>query len=157
MCLSIGKRNAIVLLAKIVHVFGCRIPAADHQHRLVLNLLRRHIKEKALLKCWWQPIFFRLIWAAEYSDRTREYSAFIDTLRRFHPKTGPLVPFPSLHPVNLGVELNVDVIVADDLIEKLKRLWLSHISNAQQPFASGGETFIVRRSQLFLGIELPDC
>src|SRR6185295_14185648 len=45
----------------------------------------------------------------------------------------------SLHPVNFGVELNVDVIVADDLVEELERLWLSHISNAQQPFATRRE------------------
>jgi len=43
------------------------------------------------------------------------------------------------HPVNLGVEFDVDVIVTDDLIEKLKRLWLRHIANAQQPFATSGE------------------
>jgi hypothetical protein len=67
-------------LAKILNVFGGCIPAADNQHGLVLNLLRRHIKEEALLKCWWQAIVFRLIRTTEYPDGAGEHFAFINTL-----------------------------------------------------------------------------
>src|SRR6476620_12152613 len=48
-CLSICKRDAITLWAKILYVFGSCIPAPNNQHRLILNVLRRHIKKQAVL------------------------------------------------------------------------------------------------------------
>src|SRR5262249_18151444 len=71
-------------------------------------------------------------------------------------KPGARLSFDPPRGIHLGIVLNIDLIVCNNLIEELEGLRFRHIQDTQETLAACFETFIVGGGQLLQWVELSD-
>src|SRR5215213_5604038 len=67
----------------------------------------------------------------------------------------PVRIFDRLHIKGLHAVGDVEIVVGNDIIEKLDGLVLTHVLDAQQTFALGNMPFVIGGGLLVRGVELP--